>query len=137
MKIGTLLSIRDKSTRYPGKVTKTIHGKTVTEHLLSRLKIAAEPDVLLIATSTDSRDGIFDDIGRRENVSVFKGSLEDKLLRYRDAARQEQLGGVVIVDGDRPGSNYIAAELKSSVEDANKAAERLGLPIRFAESGEF
>lgn len=39
--------------------------------------------------------------------------------------------GVVIVDGEHPGSSYVAAELRANIEDANAAAERLGLPFRF------
>ena len=39
--------------------------------------------------------------------------------------------GVVIVEGDCPGSSYFAAEPRSGIEYANAAAERLGLPFRF------
>lgn len=39
--------------------------------------------------------------------------------------------GVVIVDGEHPGSSYVAAELRANISDANAAAERLGLPFRF------
>ena len=40
--------------------------------------------------------------------------------------------GVVIVEGDHPGSTYFAAELHASLADANRAAAKLGLPFRFA-----
>ena len=39
--------------------------------------------------------------------------------------------GVVIVEGDHPGSTYFAAELRGKMEDANAVAEREGLPFRF------
>lgn len=39
--------------------------------------------------------------------------------------------GVVIVDGEHPGSSYVAAELRCEIDEANAAAERLGLPFRF------
>jgi len=39
--------------------------------------------------------------------------------------------GVVIVEGEHPGSTYYAAELRNSTEDANDVAGRLGLPFRF------
>ena len=39
--------------------------------------------------------------------------------------------GIVVVEGDRPGSTYYAAELRGSIEDANAAAARLELPFRF------
>jgi len=40
--------------------------------------------------------------------------------------------GVVIVEGEHPGSSYYAAELRTPVPVANATAVRLGLPIRFA-----
>lgn len=39
--------------------------------------------------------------------------------------------GVVIVEGEHPGSTYYAAELRASLEDANAAARDLELPFRF------
>lgn len=39
--------------------------------------------------------------------------------------------GVVIVDGEHPGSTYVAAELRTDIGVANDVAERLGLPFRF------
>lgn len=40
-----------------------------------------------------------------------------------------------IVEGDCPGSSYFAAELRSSIEEANAIAESLSIPIRFAWQG--
>lgn len=39
--------------------------------------------------------------------------------------------GVVIIEGEHPGSSYYAAELVGSIKEANANAERLGLPFRF------
>lgn len=39
--------------------------------------------------------------------------------------------GVVIVEGEHPGSSYYAAELRMPIADANEATELLGLPFRF------
>ena len=39
--------------------------------------------------------------------------------------------GVEIVEGEHPGSSYFAAELRRSVEEANRAAEKASLPVRF------
>lgn len=41
--------------------------------------------------------------------------------------------GVVIVEGEHPGSSYYAAELRLDVTEANYAAAALDLPIRFRE----
>jgi hypothetical protein len=39
--------------------------------------------------------------------------------------------GVVIVEGDHPGSTYFAAELRGAMKVANAVAEKEGLPFRF------
>lgn len=39
--------------------------------------------------------------------------------------------GVLVIDGDHPGSNYRAAELHKDIQEANQAAARLGLDCRF------
>ena len=41
--------------------------------------------------------------------------------------------GVVIVEGDHPGSSYVGAELSMDVDEANELAIELGVPIRFVE----
>jgi len=43
--------------------------------------------------------------------------------------------GVVIVEGDHPGSTYYAAELCKPIEVANAAAESAGMPLRFRVQG--
>lgn len=39
--------------------------------------------------------------------------------------------GVVIVEGEHPGSTYYAAELEVELDIANKAAAQAGIPVRF------
>lgn len=39
--------------------------------------------------------------------------------------------GVDIVEGEHPGSNYCAAELRGDIDVANRAAEAAGLQVRF------
>ena len=43
--------------------------------------------------------------------------------------------GVVIAEGDHPGSSYHAAELRGSLEVANERAAERGLPFRFMPAG--
>lgn len=50
---------------------------------------------------------------------------------FRDGDLNNKALGIVIVEGDRPGSSYFAAELRHSIEDANAAAIELHLPFRF------
>ena len=48
MKTAIFLSIREKATRFPKKVLKEIKGKTVTEHLIDRLKTSEEADEIIL-----------------------------------------------------------------------------------------
>lgn len=63
-----------------------------------------------------------DDIGSMGAAKVFFESLDFDVL--------DELG-IKIVEGEYPGSTYYAAELMRDVEEANVAAESLGLPVRF------
>lgn len=50
---------------------------------------------------------------------------------WRDGILDRRAFGVVIAEGDHPGSTYYAAELRVPLDEANAAANTLGVPIRF------
>ena len=52
----------------------------------------------------------------------------------RDVDELEALG-IVIIEGEHPGSSYLAAELRLPVEEANTIAEENGWTIRFVREG--
>lgn len=58
-----------------------------------------------------------------------------QLLQSEDRDILDTLG-VVIIEGEHPGSTYYAAELDKPIAEANRAAERLGLAYRFVRQGE-
>jgi spore coat polysaccharide biosynthesis protein SpsF len=100
MKTAIFLSVRDKATRLPGKITAPICGRRVIEHLIDRLKLARRPDAVVMATSVHPDDTGLVEIARNEGIVAFRGSEEDKLRRYLDAAREHGIGFCVVVDGD-------------------------------------
>lgn len=103
MKPGILLSVREKATRFPGKVLKPLGaGTNVTQFLLRRLKTSTRADAVVLATSDDPRDSVLCEIAANEGVVCFRGSADDKLRRYRDAAHAHGFDFVVVVDGDDP-----------------------------------
>lgn len=102
MTTGILLSVREKATRLPGKVLKPLGGCNVTEHLIRRLRASRRTTSVIVATSTDSRDAVLCQLAEAEGVPCFRGSEDDKLVRYRDAAHRHRLDNVVVVDGDDP-----------------------------------
>ena len=100
MKIAIFLSIREKATRLPKKVLLKIKGKTVTEHLIDRLKRAKLPDQIILCTSTHADDDILVDIANKKGIQQFRGSEEDKLDRYLKAAEKFGIDFMLVVDGD-------------------------------------
>lgn len=102
MTTGILLSVREKATRFPGKVLKPLGDCNVTEFLLRRLKGVRNADCVILATSVDPRDAVLAETAIREGAIAFRGSEDDKLMRYRDAARTYKLDYVIVVDGDDP-----------------------------------
>lgn len=64
----------------------------------------------------------FDDFGGQGAAKHFFESLGAPTCRKL---------GVVIIEGEHPGSTYYAAELRGDIGSANQAAKTLGLPIRF------
>jgi len=138
MKIGLLLSVREKATRLPEKVLKKIANKSVTEHLISRLKMVDNVDQVIISTSTDVRDDVFEDIALSTGVDIFRGSKNDKLLRYLQTANKFDLDAVIIVDGDDllcfP---EFIADISSTLRDDKRSDVIFvqGLPLGAASSG--
>jgi len=62
---------------------------------------------------------------------------QGRALEFFDSLPFETLKaiGVVIVEGDHPGSTYYAAELSISIEQANISVAELELPFRFKQEG--
>lgn len=94
------LSVRNKATRLAGKELIEIQGKTVIEHLISRLKRARKPGRIILCTSLHPDDQILADIALQNEIEAFRGHEDDKLVRYRDAALQYEIEFVAVVDGD-------------------------------------
>jgi len=98
MKTAIFLSMRNKSKRLPGKHFLEIKGKTITEHLIDRLKKANLPIVL--CTSINPDDKALVEMAEKEGIESFQGSEEDKLDRYLKAAEEYGIDFILVVDGD-------------------------------------
>jgi len=100
MKSAIFIAVRMKSTRLPKKAILKIKGKTIIEHLIDRLKTAKLPDLIVLCTSTHPDDKILAEIAKKNGIECFRGSEEDKLDRFLNAARKYGVDFVVNVDGD-------------------------------------
>ncbi|WP_440613439.1 cytidylyltransferase domain-containing protein [Candidatus Pelagibacter sp. HIMB1748] len=102
MKIGILISARDKSKRLKKKLFLKVSGFSIFEYLLIRAKNLNKYAKIILATSKDQRDLKLINIAKKYNLDFFKGHKDDKLKRYYNAAIKFNLDGMIIIDADDP-----------------------------------
>lgn len=103
MKPIIIIQARTGSTRLPQKMIKPFFGnQTVLDILLERLKIIKDQFVsdLIVATSDRPNDDAIEKIGHFHNVKVFRGSENDVLQRFIDAAETYQADKIIRVCAD-------------------------------------
>ena len=82
------ITVRTRSTRLPGKTLLKIRGRTCIEHVIDRAKLTTRPERIVLTTSNLPEDDILQEIAQKNGIDWFRGSLEDKMVRWRDAARK-------------------------------------------------
>ena len=102
MNVVAIAQARMGSTRLPGKVMKSIGGVPMIELLLSRLARSREIDQIVIATSVGEVNQPLIEHVEKLGYRCVRGSENDVLGRYLDAARQTHADIVVRITGDCP-----------------------------------
>ncbi|MDD5593360.1 MAG: glycosyltransferase family protein [Candidatus Margulisbacteria bacterium] len=100
--IGIIIQARMGAKRLPGKVMKEILGRPLLFYSLERLKRIAAVDKIVVATTTEPADQAIYDYARELGVESFRGSEDDVLDRYYQAARAHGLGVVIRLTADCP-----------------------------------
>ncbi len=99
---GIIIQARTGSTRLPGKVVKNIEGKTVLEHVIERLKRLKKEKKIILATTDKKEDDVLEKIAKKCQVSVFRGSENDVLDRFYQAAKLFDVDPIVRITADCP-----------------------------------
>jgi len=90
-----IVQARMGSNRLPGKVMKIVCGKPLLEHLINRLKRVKCADQIVIATTVNETEDIIVELCKKLDISYYRGSEEDVLGRYYEAA--VEYGGDIII----------------------------------------
>lgn len=120
--IVAIVQARLASTRFPNKVMRQIGEVPMIELLLGRLAGSKRLDKILVATTNSATDQPLADLVGRLGYEVFRGSENDVLDRYYQAARPHRPSAVVRITGDCPlldpvlVDEVIAAYLAQSVD---------------------
>ena len=101
-KIIAIVQARMGSARLPGKVLKEVNGKPLIEILFHRLPHSKKIDKIILATSNSKENDHLAKIVEKLGFEVFRGSEDDVLDRYYEAAKPYSPEAVVRITGDCP-----------------------------------
>jgi spore coat polysaccharide biosynthesis protein SpsF len=102
MNIVVIVQARMGSTRLPGKVMLPLGGQSVLAHVIERCRAIPSASKVVIATTVLPVDDIIEAEARRLGVDCYRGSEEDVLSRYYEAAKISRADAVVRITSDCP-----------------------------------
>lgn len=102
MRVICIIQARMGSSRLPGKIMKEVQGRSLLEIQLERIAKAKRIDQIILATTTNASDQQLVDFGHRLAIDVYRGSENDVLDRYYQAASSHPSDYVVRLTSDCP-----------------------------------
>lgn len=81
-----IIQARATSTRLPGKIFKQVNGRSLLEWQIERLKNVPSQPKIVVATTTNKSDDLTVDLAKKLKVEIYRGSEDDVLSRYYEAA---------------------------------------------------
>tara|TARA_R110000824_G_scaffold11540_2_gene50361 strand:+ start:36658 stop:37443 length:786 start_codon:yes stop_codon:yes gene_type:complete len=100
LKKGIFITVRTSSSRLPNKALMKICNKATIEYAIDRAKRSIHADVIVLCTSTMEEDSTLCELADANGIEYFRGSLIDKIDRWRQAAAQYEVDYFVNIDGD-------------------------------------
>jgi len=110
-----IIQARMGSERLPGKVLLDIEGQTMLERVVRRIQNAKSIDGVVVATTDRAVDDVIARDAERLGAPVTRGSEDDVLDRFRQAAMESGAATIVRVSADSP---LVDAEVTDMVVDA-------------------
>lgn len=99
-KVFTFLTVRTSSTRLPNKCFLPFGSTHVLGHVVERCDRSSL--IPVICTSKDASDNKIEEFATENNILIFRGSLENKIKRWRDCANYLGIKKFHTVDVDDP-----------------------------------
>lgn len=97
-----IIQARMGASRLPGKPLLKVLGRPLLSYLLERLKQVSNADKVVLATTLDPKDDCIAHVAQEAGAYVFRGSENDVLDRYYQAAREFKADIVVRITADCP-----------------------------------
>jgi len=101
-KVLAIIQARMSSSRLAGKVLLPLAGEPVLFHIFNRLDNCNNLDQIIVATSKEDDDDKIIDFCEQAKREYFRGSLNDVLDRYYEAAKRYNASHIVRITADCP-----------------------------------
>lgn len=101
-RVAATIEARMTSTRLPGKVLMTAHGRPMLELMVERVRRAPSIETVLVCTTVNATDDPVEEVCARLNIGCWRGSEEDVLVRVLDGATAHAIDTIVELTGDCP-----------------------------------
>jgi spore coat polysaccharide biosynthesis protein SpsF len=100
--IVAIIQARMGSTRLPGKIMKEVLGKPLLQYQIERVRKSKYIDQIIIATTIKDNDDEIVNFAVKHLIPYFRGSEEDVLDRYYQAAMKYKADIIVRLTSDCP-----------------------------------
>ena len=100
MKKAIFITVRTGSTRLPEKALLKINERSTIELVIDRAKRSKRAQIVVLCTTDAKNDDILCEIAEKNGILFFRGSAEDKLMRWKGAAEKYDVECFVTADGD-------------------------------------
>lgn len=101
-KVVLIMQARMGSTRLPGKSLMSLAGKPLIVRIIERVGRCKKVDKIVLATTQNTEDDPLANIGNIMGIEVFRGSENDLVDRYYQAALKNNADFVVRLPADNP-----------------------------------
>jgi spore coat polysaccharide biosynthesis protein SpsF len=100
--ISAIIQARTGSTRLPNKVFSEIVGKPLIWHIVNRLRYSEKIERIIIATTINQNDDVIEEWAANNQIDIYRGSENDVLDRYFQAAKKFKTDIIVRITADDP-----------------------------------
>lgn len=97
-----IIQARINSTRLPNKVFLNISDRPLIWHVVNRLTYSKKIEKIIIATTDNKKDDLLERWAMENNIFCFRGSEEDVLERYYQAAIEFDVDTILRITADDP-----------------------------------
>lgn len=101
-KVVAIIQARMAASRLPGKVLLDICGKPMLARVIERTRMANLVDDVVVATTLDASDDAVQEFCENRGIKCYRGSMDDVLDRYYQAALENDAEVIVRITADCP-----------------------------------